>query len=65
MCSVHFGIEAFRWRVAVNAMLTGVNMMLGIRWLPHQPSHAFDDVLTPVFDRVLVIVIPTHILESV
>jgi len=65
VCSVHFGIEAFRWRVAVNAMLTGVNMMLGIRWLPHQPSHAFDDVLTPVFDRVLVIVIPTHILESV
>jgi hypothetical protein len=40
-------------------------MMLGVRWLLHQPSHAFDDVLTPVFDRALVIVIPFHILEGV
>jgi len=39
--------------------------MLGVRCLPHQPSHAFDDVSTPVFDRALVIVIPSHILESV
>jgi hypothetical protein len=39
--------------------------MLGIGWLPHQPSHAGDDVSTPVFDRPLVIVIPSHILEGV
>ena len=62
---VHFGIEAFRRRISVKAMLSGVNEMLGVGWLPHQPSDAFDDVSTPVFDRVLVIVIPSHILESV
>jgi len=62
---VHFSLEAFRWHIAVKATLRGVNMMLGIHWLPHQPSHAFDDVSTPVFDRALVIVIPFHILESV
>jgi hypothetical protein len=39
--------------------------MLGVGWLPHQPSHAFDDVTTPVFDRALVIVITSHILDSV
>jgi hypothetical protein len=39
--------------------------MLGAGWLPHHPSHAFDDVSTPVFDRPLVIVIPSHILETV
>jgi hypothetical protein len=39
--------------------------MLGVRLVPHQPSDAFDDVSTPVFDRALVIVIPSHILESV
>jgi hypothetical protein len=38
--------------------------MLGIGWLLHQPSHAFDDVSTAEFDRALVIVIPSHILES-
>jgi hypothetical protein len=38
--------------------------MLGEGWLPHQPSHAFDDVLTAVFERRLVIVIPSHILDS-
>jgi len=63
--SVHFGIEAFRWRIAVKATLRGINKMLGVRWLPHQPSHAFDDVSTPVLDRALVIVIPFDILESV
>ena len=63
--SVHFGMEAFRWLIAVEATLRGVNQMLGLRWLAHQPSHAFDDVSTPVFDRELVIVIPSHILESV
>jgi len=39
--------------------------LLGVGWLQHQPSHAFDDVSTPAFDKVLVIVIPSHILESV
>jgi len=62
---VHFSIEEFRGRVAVKATLRGENDMLGIGWLPHQPSHALDDVSTPVFDRALVIVIPSHILESV
>jgi len=65
VCSVHFGIEAFRWRITVKATLRGVNVMLGLRWLPHQPSHSFDDVSTPVFDRALEIVIPFHILDSV
>jgi hypothetical protein len=62
---VHFSIEAFRWCIAVKATLRGVNDMLGVSWLPHQPSHAFDDVLTPVFDTPLVIVIPSHILDGV
>src|SRR5882757_9962233 len=39
--------------------------MLSLGWLPHQPSYAFDDVWTPVFDRPLVICIPSHILEGV
>jgi hypothetical protein len=64
VCTVHFGIEAFRGRITVNSTLRGDNEMLGVGWLPHQPSHAFDDVSTPVFDRALVIVIPSHILES-
>jgi hypothetical protein len=63
--SVHFDIEAFRWRIAVKATLKGVNTMIAVRWLPHQPSDAFDNLSTPVFDRALVIVIPSHILESV
>jgi len=63
--SVHSSIKVFQWRIAVNATLRGVNEMLRIGWLPHQPSSAFDDVSTPVFDRALVIVIPSHILESV
>jgi len=63
--SVHFGIEAFRGRIAVKAPLRGKNEMLGVGWLPHQPSHAFDDISTPEFDRALVIFIPSHILESV
>ena len=63
--SVNFGIEVFQWHIAVKATLRGINKMLGIGWLPHQPSHAFDDVSTPVFDRALVIVIPCHILKSV
>jgi hypothetical protein len=46
-------------------MLSGVIEMLRIGWEPHQPSHAFDDVSTAVFDRALVIVIPSHIRKSV
>jgi hypothetical protein len=46
-------------------MLRGVNAMLSVGWLPHQPSHAFDDISTPVFDLPLVIVIPSDILEGV
>jgi len=63
--SVHFGIEAFRGRIAIEASLRGENEIVGVGWLLHQRSHAFDDILTPVFDRALVIVIPSHILESV
>ena len=62
---MHFGIEACRGRIAVNAMLRGDNEMFSVGWLPHQPSHAFDDVSAPVFDRALVIVIPSLIIESV
>jgi len=63
--SVNFSIEAFWWHIAVKGTLRGVNEMLGVGWLLHRPSHAFDDVSTPVFDKALVIVIPSHILESV
>jgi hypothetical protein len=62
---VHFGIEAFWWCIAVKATLWGVNEWLGICRLLHHPSHAFDDVSTPVFDRAWVVVSPFHILESV
>ena len=63
--SVHFGIESLQWRIAVKPMLCGINEMLGIGWLPHQPSHAFDDLWTAVCDRALVIVIASYILRSV
>ena len=63
--SLQFGREAFLWLIAVKATLRGVNLMLSIGWLPHQPSHASDDVSTPVFDTALLIVLPSHILESV
>jgi len=62
---VHFGIEAFLGRIAVEAPLRGKNELLGLGWLPHLPSPVFDDVSTPVFDRVLVTVIPSHIFTSV
>jgi hypothetical protein len=62
--SVHFDIEAFRGRIALTATLRGENEMLGVGWLPYHPSHAFDDVTTTVFDRALVIDIPSHILKS-
>jgi len=63
--NVDFSIDTFWWRIAVKATLRGVNQMLCIGWLPHQPSHTYDDVSTPVFDMPLVIVIPSQILESV
>jgi len=50
---------------AVDAALRGVHEMLSVGWVPHQPSHALDDVSTPGFDRALGIVIPSHIVESV
>jgi hypothetical protein len=61
---VHFRIEVFLGCIAVKAPLGGENVMLGVGWLPHQRSHAFDDVLTPQFDMALVVVIPSHILAS-
>jgi len=39
-------------------MLRGINVMLGVHWLPHQPSQAFDDVSAAVFDMGLVSGIP-------
>jgi len=63
--SVHFHIEAFRWYIAVEAMLRCVNEILGVGWLPPQSSHTFDDISTSVFPRVLAIFIGSHILESV
>jgi hypothetical protein len=62
---VHFGIEVCQERIALKATLRHENEMLSVGWLPHQPSHAFDDISTPVFDSAFVIVIRTHILESV
>jgi hypothetical protein len=58
-------MEAFRWRIAVETTLRGVTEMRGVGWLPHQQSHAFDVVSTPVLHRPLVIVIPSHILKGV
>jgi hypothetical protein len=49
----------------VKATLRGVNEMLGVGWLPHQPFHAVHNVSTPVFDRPLLIVISSRILEGV
>jgi hypothetical protein len=63
--SVHLSLETFCWCIVVKAILRGVNGMLGVGWVPHQPSHALDNVSTPVFDRPLVIVVPSHILEGV
>jgi len=62
---VHFGSQVIWGRITVKATLRGGNEMLSVGWLPRQPSHAFDDISTPGFDRALVIVIPSHILESV
>jgi hypothetical protein len=51
--------------MAVKVMLRGLNTILSVCWLPHQLSHAWDDVSTVVFDTALVIVNLFHILESV
>jgi hypothetical protein len=63
--SVHCSTKACGLCIAVQATLRGVNEMFCVGWLQHQPSYGFDDVWTPLIDRVLVIVIPSHILESV
>jgi len=63
--SVHFGIQMLWWHDAVKAILRGINLMPSRGWLPHQPSHAFDNVLTLIFDGSLVIVIPSDVLDSV
>jgi hypothetical protein len=47
------------------AILRGVNQMLSVGWLAHQPSQAFDGVSAPEIDKWLVIVIASHILKSV
>jgi len=52
ICSVHFEMEAFQWRIAITAILRGANQMLGKGWLLHQVSHALDEVATPVCYRV-------------
>jgi len=62
---VHFGIEVLRLVMAVKATPMGVNEKLGVSWQAHQPSRTIHDVSTHGFDRVLVIVIQSHILESV
>lgn len=62
--SVGFGIVAFRWCISVKGMLGGIHEMLGVGWLPYQLSYEFDDVSIPVFDRTLVIVIASHIVDS-
>jgi hypothetical protein len=50
--------------MALKATLRGINMMIGVGWLPHQPSRAGDDVSTSVDNRLLVIIIPSQILGS-
>ena len=62
---VQCGRAEFRWRITVKATLMGLNEMLRVGWMPHQPCHAFDDVSTPVFDNTLAIDFPSHILRSV
>jgi hypothetical protein len=64
VCLVHFVIEELLWRISVNATLRGVNEWFSICWLEHQPSHGLDDVSTAACERPIVIVIPSHLLES-
>jgi len=63
--SEQFSKGASWWGIADNVMMRGINEMLVVDWLPHQPCYCLDDVSTPVIDRVLVIAISSHILESV
>jgi hypothetical protein len=65
VCNAHIGMQAFWWQMAVKWTLRGVKTIFCIRWLMPEQSHAFDDIWTPVFDRVLVIVIPSYILDFV
>jgi hypothetical protein len=62
---VDCGLDLFWGRISVKATLRGENEMLRVSGLQHQPSHAIDDVSTPVFDSALVTVVPSHILKSV
>jgi hypothetical protein len=62
---MHFSIEGFRWPIAVKGTLRGEKVVFSGSWLPDRPSPTVDNVSTPVFDRPLVIVIPSHILKSV
>jgi hypothetical protein len=50
--SVQCGIETFRLRLAVQAMIWGVDVMLGVVHMPYQPSDALHDVTIPVFQTV-------------
>jgi hypothetical protein len=59
-----FGYRGVSGRIAVIATLPGENEILGVGWLLHQPSPAFDVVSTAESDRELVIVIAFHILKS-
>jgi hypothetical protein len=61
-CAFQYGGGLVAHRCYSNA--EGLNEMLRVGWLVHQPSHAFDDVSTPVFDKPLVIVIPSHLFKS-
>jgi len=65
VCIGHFGIDVCQWSIAVTATLRGVNAVFSVGWVSHQPSHAFHDVSSPLFDSTLVIVIPFHILQRV
>jgi hypothetical protein len=65
VCRVYFGIEAYQWRFTVKSTPRGVNEILAIGCLLHQSSHGFENVCAPVFDGALLIVIASHILDSV
>jgi hypothetical protein len=58
-------MEGFRWHITVKETMMGIDEMLGVHWLQHQPFQAVDDVSSPVFDRASVFVIPSHILKTV
>lgn len=62
---MYFGIEVFRWHITGQDTLCSVNEMFGAGCLSQHPSNASDDVSTPEFDSTLLVVIPSHILESV